>query len=371
MARMRLAVLPGDGVGPEVTAAALGVVEAVAERYGHTVDRSEAVVGWAAVEVGEPPLPARTETICREADAVVLGAVGDPQADDLPPSRRPERGLLQLRQVLGCYVNLRPVRVSPSLLDASPLRPAVARGTDLLIVRELAGGLYYGEPRSEGGAGRPAVNTLTYGEEEVSRIAHRAFTLARGRRRHVTSVDKANVLEVSRLWRRVVHEVAAEYADVELESMLVDRAALELMLRPSRFDVVLTGNLFGDILSDEAAGIVGSLGLLPSASVGGTTDLYEPVHGSAPDLAGSDRANPMAAIASMGLMMRYTFGLSEEADAVEAAIEAVLESGARTEDVASDPSHERVGTAELGRRVAAAVRGESAVGAGKPEGRRP
>ncbi|MFP3948806.1 MAG: 3-isopropylmalate dehydrogenase [Longimicrobiales bacterium] len=334
---MKIAVLPGDGIGPEVTDVAIRVLRAVAERTGRTLEAETHPVGWTAVQEAGDPLPAATEKACLDADAVFLGAVGSPEADDAPKEHRPETGLLRLRQLLGCYANLRPARVSEALVSTSPVRADIVRGTDFLVVRELAGGLYYGEPRNEGPeeGDDPAVNTLVYRRSEVERIARVAFEAARTRQGRVTSVDKANVLEVSRLWRRVVDEVAADYPDVELDHMLVDRAAMELVLRPTRFDVILTGNLFGDILSDEAAAVVGSLGVLGSASLGGSTDLYEPVHGCAPELAGRDVANPIAAIASVALMLRHTFSMHEEADAVDDAVEELLAEGRRTADLAA------------------------------------
>ena len=351
MSEVTIAVLPGDGIGPEVSEAAVRVLRAAVERSGGTLETRTLPVGWTAVQESGDPLPEETVAGCRDAHAVFLGAVGSPEADDEPPERRPETGLLRLRKALGCYANLRPARIPDALVGASPIREAVVRDTDFLVVRELAGGLYYGEPRSEDD---PAVNTLTYSRAEVERIARVAFEAAAARRGRLTSIDKANVLEVSRLWRRVVEEVAADYPEVELDHMLVDRAAMEVVLRPTRFDVILTGNLFGDILSDAAAAVVGSLGILGSASLGGGTDLYEPVHGSAPELAGRDVANPMGAIASMSLLLRHTLTMVEAADAVDAAVESVLAAGHRTADLA-DGREDPVGTVEFGRRVAEAV----------------
>ena len=330
---LEVAFLPGDGVGAEVTRAALDVLHAVADGWGHRVEASEHPIGWAAVQGTGDPLPRPTLDACRAAPAVFLGAVGHPDAAGAPRGRRPEDGLLRLRSELGCFANVRPVRVSDSLVASSALRPEVVRGTDLVIVRELAGGLYYGTPRGWEPTVGQAVNTLSYTDDEVSRIADIAFALARARDGRVTSVDKANVLEVSQLWRRVVDQVAPAYPDVEHEHMLVDRAAMELVLRPSRFDVILTENLFGDILSDAAGALTGSLGVLGSASLGGTTDLYEPVHGSAPDIAGRDVANPIGAMASVALMLHHTFGLNEEADALEAAAEDTLVAGLATADL--------------------------------------
>ncbi len=356
MADARIVALPGDGVGPEVTLVALDVLRATGKRFGLDVDVEERAVGWAAVEAEGDPLPAATEARCLEADAVFLGAVGSPASARAPATQQPEAGLLRLRKALGCFANLRPIRLPDALLDASPLKDDIVRGTDFVIVRELAGGLYYGEPRREGEAGLPAVNTLSYGEPEVERVARVALETASERDGKVTSVDKANVLETSRLWRRVVSRTAEAYPDVEVEHVLVDRMAMELVLRPARFDVVLTENLFGDVLSDEGAGIVGSLGLLPSASLGGQTDLYEPVHGSAPDIAGTGKANPIGAVASVALMLRHTFEMPEAAAAVERAVDEVLAGGHRTADLAGPaPGREPLDTRSFGALLVEAV----------------
>ncbi len=344
---LRLAVLPGDGIGPEVTAAACTVLDAVAERAGLTLTRQEAPVGWAAIRERGVPLPEETISLCLEADAVLLGAVGHPDADAVGGAR-PEDGLLELRARLGCWANLRPVRVPTALVDRSALRPERVRGTDLLIVRELGGGLYYGTPRSL--SSEQAVNTLCYTAGEVERIARLACELAARRRGHVTSVDKANVLEVSRLWRAVVERVAVRAPGVTVEHMLVDRAAMELVLRPDRFDVVLTANLFGDILSDEAAALPGSLGVLGSASLGGVTDLYEPVHGSAPEIAGTGSANPAGAIHSVALLLRHTARRPDLAEDVERAVARVWADGAITPDLAG-PGENVVGTEAFTRSV--------------------
>ncbi len=334
MGLLNVVALGGDGVGPEVTAAMLRVLEAVAARFGHEVEVVERDVGYSAWERHGTPLPQATLDECRRAGAVFLGAVGDPRADGLPPAARPEAALLGLRAALGCFANLRPAKVDVALEGASALRPEIAAGTDLVIVRELTGGLYYGRPRVWDEAEGRATNTLAYTDAEVERIARVAFELARTRRSHVTSVDKANVLEVSRLWRSVVSRIAGEYPDVHLEHMLVDRAAMELILRPRRFDVLLTENMFGDILSDEAAAICGSLGVLGSASVGGQVGIFEPVHGSAPDIAGRGIANPVGAFRSAALMLAHAFGLHEEARAVEHAVTGAFLRGLRTPDVA-------------------------------------
>lgn len=351
-----MAVLPGDGVGPEVSEAALAVLDAVSDRFDVTFEASLHPVGWTAVVRTGSPLPDATLEACRKADAVFLGAVGHPDADGEPPERRPETGLLKLRRELGCWANLRPARLYPALRDQSPVSASRVEGTDFLLVRELAGGLYYGEPRGwDRDAGR-AVNTLVYTRPEIERIARTAFELARGRRRHVVSIDKANVLDVSRLWRSVVSDVAKGYPDVRLDHMLVDRAAMELVIRPAAWDVWLTSNLFGDILSDEAGAVVGSLGLLGSASLGDGVGLYEPVHGSAPDIAGEDRANPIGAITSVALMLRHSFGLAEAAGAVEAAVEGALNAGLRTPDLLGTTGGKAVGTGAFAHAVAEAVR---------------
>lgn len=344
---LKILLLPGDGIGVEVTREALRVLTRVAHRYGHKLEVAQGLIGGAAIHATGSPLPEETVELAREADATLLGAVGSPEFDDAPPDRRPERGLLGLRKVLEVYANLRPVRAWDALLDSSPLKNNVVRGSDLIIVRELTGGLYYGTPRGIEGSGAEerAVNTMTYSRREIERIARKAFELARSRRRKVASVDKSNVLENSQLWRRVVVEVAADYPDVALEHVLVDNCAMQLVLQPRRFDIVLTENLFGDILSDEAAVLAGSIGLLPSASIGDTKGLYEPVHGSAPDLAGKNQANPLGAIGSAAAMLEYSFGLKGEADAVQAAIGQVLNEGKVTGDLGGSLSTEEAGKA--------------------------
>jgi len=353
--KWQIAVLGGDGVGPEVTQAALEVLRETAERFGHELIADTQEVGYAAYERTGNPLPEETLAACHAADAVLLGAVGDPRSAGVPVELRPEASLLALRKEMECYANLRPVRLLPALVSASPLRPEIVAGTDLVIVRELAGGLYYGEPRGPLEDGRAAVDTMKYHEDEVVRIARVAFETARGRRKSVLSVDKANVLYSSRLWHRVVDEVAEEYPDVECDHMLVDRAAMELVLNPSSFDVMLTPNLFGDVLSDEAAAVVGSIGLLASASTGsGPGGIFEPVHGSAPDIAGTGTANPLAMILSAALLLRHVYSLEAEAEAIESAVAEVLEDGLRTNDLVR-AGEEAVGTAEMGAAVAAAV----------------
>lgn len=331
----RVAVLPGDGIGPEVTAEAVKVLKAVEEVAGPSFRFHTGLIGGCALDATATPLPAETISICNNSQAVLLGAVGGPRWDSKRPEIRPEQGLLQLRRRLGLYVNLRPAKVLDSLAGISALKPDRVRGTDLVIVRELMGGIYFGNPRgifSKNGE-RIGVNTEIYREHEVERVAHRAFQLARLRRRKVTSVDKANVLESSRLWREVVTRIARSYPDVELHHLYVDSCAMQLIERPTSFDVVLTNNMFGDILSDEAAMLTGSIGLLPSASLGENYGLYEPVHGSAPDIAGRNRANPVAAIASAALMLRYSFRMEAAAAAIEMAIEKVLKRGVRTPEL--------------------------------------
>ena len=353
---LNLTTLPGDGIGPEVTAEAIRVLASIAHSFGHQLTVVSKNIGGAALTSSNDPLPADTLAACRSSDAVLLGAVGGPAFDHYPRHLRPEAGLLRLRQELGAFANLRPAVCFQALEDCSPLRPEIVRGTDILIVRELLGGLYFGDPRHiEGTAGtRVAVNTMRYGEDEIERIARVAFDLACSRRRKIVSVDKANVLECSRLWREVVTNVAHEYPDVQLSHMYVDSAAMTLVARPADFDVILTENMFGDILSDQAGGIVGSLGLLASASIGGKVGLYEPVHGSAPDIAGRGVANPLGAILSVALLLRYSFHLDREAACIEAAVARVLNSGHRTLDLAK-PDQPGVTTSQMGQHVIAAV----------------
>jgi 3-isopropylmalate dehydrogenase len=346
---VRIAVLPGDGIGPEVIGAAIRVLERVAERARLKLQLREGLVGGAAIDRTGRPLPEETLRLCREADAVLFGAVGGPRWDHLPVEARPERGLLVLRKALGLYANLRPVRAWPGVTGPLPIKPDRQQGADLVVVRELTGGLYYGRPRGvfSGRQGRRAVDTLRYTEAEIRRVLRAAFELARQRRRKVTSVDKANVLASSQLWRAVATEVAREYPDVELEHALVDSTAMALVSRPRDFDVIVTENMFGDILSDEAATLAGSLGMLPSASLGrGRRGLYEPVHGTAPDIAGRGVANPTGAILSVALMLRHSFGLTDEAAGIEAAVERTLAQGYRTADIA-EPEARVVGTAEF------------------------
>lgn len=346
-------LLPGDGIGPEVVAAAEQVLRAVATQGGHTVGLQHALIGGAALRKGLPPLPPDTLAAAKAADAVLLGAVGDPEFDRGDSSRRPEAALLAIRRELSLYANLRPARVWPGLEGDGPLKPEVVGGTDMLIVRELTGGLYYGEPRGMAADGDSAHNTMRYSRAEVTRIARRAFEAARLRRKRVTSVDKANVLETSRLWRQVVIEVAREYPEITLDHMYVDACAMKIALAPSSFDVILTENLFGDILSDEAGAIVGSLGLLPSASLGDGPGLFEPVHGSAPDIAGKNVANPIGAILSAAMLLRHALGLDEEARAVERAVGSVLRGTTRTADIAAGQA--AAGTREVAQAVVDAL----------------
>lgn len=355
----RILLLPGDGVGPEVTAAAARVLARVRDLLrdagGPRLTWSEAAIGGSAIDAAGDPLPPETLAAAERADAVLLGAVGGPRWDSLPPQRRPETGLLGLRRALGVYANLRPTALLPGLASRSPLRAAAVQGLDCLLVRELTGGIYYGAPRGRSGEGsaRRAVDTMVYGEHEIRRIAHVAFRAARSRRRSVTSVDKANVLENSRLWREVVAEVGQEYPDVDLSHQLVDSMAMLLVLRPAQYDVILAENLFGDILSDELGGVVGSLGVLASASIGdGGPGIYEPVHGSAPDIAGQDRANPLGAILSLALLFEHGLGMAETGRSIADAAGMALAQGLRTPDIHSEDGETLVGTAEMGRRVA-------------------
>ncbi|RPI13661.1 MAG: 3-isopropylmalate dehydrogenase [Lysobacterales bacterium] len=343
--KARIAVLGGDGIGPEVTAEAVRVLEAVANRHGHEFEFVEALVGGAAIDATGSPLPPRTIDACRTSAATLLGAVGGPRWSDPAARVRPEQGLLELRRTLGVFANLRPVRTIPSMIDASPLKPEVLAGTDIMVVRELTGGIYFGRKTR---TAHEAEDVCSYTAAEIERVTRVAARLAMGRRRRIVSVDKANVLETSRLWRSVVERVLGEeYPEIGLEHMLVDAAAMHLIKRPSSFDVLLTENMFGDILTDEASMLVGSLGLLPSASLGaGTAGLYEPIHGSAPDIAGRGIANPYGTILSAAMLLRHSLGLETEAAAIEAAVTAALEAGIRTADIAAS------GAASVGSRAA-------------------
>jgi 3-isopropylmalate dehydrogenase len=350
-----ITTLPGDGIGPEVVAEGTKLLEAVADRFGHRFDFQEALIGGCAIDAVGDPLPETTLEACRGADAVLMGAVGGPKWSDPTAEVRPEQGLLGLRQELRLFANLRPVRVYTALAGASPLRPERLAGVDLLVVRELTGGIYFGPRREATDDDATAYDTMTYRADEVERIAHTAFRLARQRRGKVTSVDKANVLAASRLWRRVVTEVAGAYPGVTLEHVLVDAAAMHLLRRPADFDVILTANMFGDILTDEASMLAGSMGMLPSASLStGRFGVYEPIHGSAPDIAGAGVANPLATILSVAMLLRHSLGLEDEAQAVEAAVEAVLAEGHRTPDIADAAMEtEVVGTEAMGDLVVA------------------
>ena len=350
MATFNIAVVKGDGIGPEIVSGAMEVLEVIGKKYGHTFNFTEYLAGGCAYDMYGVPLPEETVAGCKAADSVLLGAVGGPKWDEVPNHLRPEKALLGLRSALGLYTNLRPAKIYPALMEACTLRPdIVEKGFDLVIVRELTGGIYFGERgRREGKYGPEAYDTEAYSIMEVERIARIAFETARKRRCNIVSVDKANVLETSRLWREVVHKMAEEYPDVDCSDMYVDNAAMQLVREPSRFDVVLTSNMFGDILSDEASQITGSIGLLPSASLGeGKCGMYEPIHGSAPDIAGTGKANPMATILSAAMMLRYSFDLEEEADCIENAVNQVLEEGFRTADIVGNSGAQPLSCAEM------------------------
>ncbi|MDR2574460.1 MAG: 3-isopropylmalate dehydrogenase [Desulfovibrio sp.] len=352
--RKHICLLEGDGIGPEIITQGVAAIKAAASRFGHELDFEKALIGGAAIDASGEPLPAQTIEKCRRADAVFLGAVGGPKWDAHSHDKRPEKGLLGIRKALGLYANLRPALLMPELAGACLLKPEIAAaGIDLVVVRELTGDVYFGEPRGikEHGGERVGLNSMVYTEGEVRRIARTAFELARSRRRRVCSVDKSNVLETSRLWREVVVDEHKNYIDVELAHLYVDNAAMQLVRAPSQFDVILTGNLFGDILSDEAAVITGSLGMLPSASTGASgPGLFEPVHGSAPDIAGQDKANPLAAILSGAMLLRLGLGMPEAADLTERAVRAVLAEGCRTADI-MEPGKTLLGCVAMGQKV--------------------
>jgi 3-isopropylmalate dehydrogenase len=352
VASYRIAVLPGDGIGAEVTREAVRVLQAVAKGAGIGLELEEAIIGGAAIDAHGTPLPEPTLRLCRDSQAILFGAVGGPKWDHLRPPERPEAGILRIRKTLDLYANLRPARLYPMLVDSSPLKREIVEGADLMVIRELTGGLYFGEPRGiEGvGPGRRGVNTMAYTAHEVERIAHLAFQVARGRRKRLTSVDKSNVLVVSQLWREVVTEVGQGYPDVTLDHLLVDNCAMALVTSPRRFDTIVTENTFGDILSDEAAVIAGSMGMLPSASLGGKVGLYEPIHGTAPDIAGQGIANPLAAILSTAMLLRHSLDLPAAADRVERAVERALAAGYRTKDIRS-PGTTLVSTGQMGAQV--------------------
>lgn len=340
--KKQIAVMPGDGIGPEIVESAIAVLKKTAEYYGHEFSFQYARIGGEAIDKDGTPLPEETITTCRSSDAILLGAVGGPKWDNNPAELRPEKGLLGIRKALNLFANLRPVLAFDSLSDASSLKPSVIQGVDLMIVRELTGGIYFGQPseRRTTDTGEAAVvDTLYYTREEIERIVRKGFELASLRRKTLTSVDKANVLESSRMWREIVDEVAKEYPEVTVHHMLVDNAAMQLVRQPKQFDVIVTENMFGDILSDEAAMLTGSLGMLSSASLCAQgPGLYEPAHGSAPDIAGENKANPLATILSAAMMLKYSFGMSEEGDLIEEAVEQVLEQGYRTADLSEDMS---------------------------------
>ena len=344
----RITVLPGDGIGPEVIAEAVKVLQTTATAGGFTVALDYRDVGGKAIDKYDTPLPQETLDACRKSDAVLLGAIGAPQYDALPSHKRPEKGLLGLRAGLGLYANLRPAKVYPALVKTSALKPESVEGIDLLIVRELTGGVYFGEPR--GLNDERGFNTMIYTRPEVERIARVAFEAARKRGKRLCSVDKANVLEVSQFWRQVVTEIAGDYPDVQLTHMYVDNAAMQLVRWPKQFDVIVTGNLFGDILSDEASMLTGSLGMLPSAGIGESTGMFEPVHGSAPDIAGQQKANPIAAIGSAAMMLAYSLDRKREAAVIDRAIDEVLADGARTADIAA-AGEPILTTGEMGDRI--------------------
>lgn len=345
--KFSIALLPGDGIGPEVLIEGQRVLDQIAEIFGHQINYREGMIGGCAIDATGEPLPDETVAMCKRADAVLLGAVGGPKWDDPKSETRPEAGLLKLRSELRLFANLRPVSAHPDLIDATPFKPHLLRGLDLLMIRELTGGLYFGKPKRRWSTakGRRAIDTMVYSEREIERVLRIGFELAQGRRKKLTSVDKANVLETSRLWREIATELSADYPNVELQHMLVDTASMNLVRAPTEFDVIVTENTFGDILTDEAAVLAGSMGMLPSASLGGQSigsggasgrnfGLYEPIHGSAPDIAGQNKANPLAMILSVALMLRFSLGEDKAAAAVEVAVQRVLGQGTRTLDIA-------------------------------------
>ncbi|MEW6061079.1 MAG: 3-isopropylmalate dehydrogenase [Bacteroidota bacterium] len=357
-----ITVIPGDGIGPEVVAGALQVLEVVANKFKHTFVYKHALAGGAALDAKGIPLPDETLKMCKESDAVLLGAVGGPKWDSNPQELKPERALLGLRKELGLYANIRPAKIYSALVDASTLKKEVVEGVDIVVVRELTGGLYFGTPsgfKKQNGE-EVGFNTMMYSESEIRRIAISAFDIARKRKKRVCSVDKANILETSQLWRKVVTDVGKNYPDVELSHMYVDNCSMQLIRNPKQFDVIVTENMFGDILSDEAAMLTGSIGMLASASLGGYVAMYEPVHGSAPDIAGQNKANPIATIASVAMMMKYSFDLSAESEAIEHAIEKVLRDGYRTGDIyVKHPSNTDstilLGTKEMAQKISEAL----------------
>ena len=353
-----IALIKGDGIGPEIVDSAVRVLEKIGEKFGHTFNFKDYLLGGAAIDATGVPFPKETEEGCLASDSVLLGAVGGPKWDNMPANLRPEKGLLGIRSAMGLYTNLRPARLYAALKDECPLRAdIVEKGFDLMMVRELTGGIYFGERgHREGKYGPEAYDVEVYSVMEIERIVRAAFEAARKRRHHLISIDKANVLDTSRLWRSTVARLAEEYPDVTVENMLVDNAAMQLVRNPSRFDVVVTTNMFGDILSDEASQISGSIGLLPSASLGATTrGLYEPIHGSAPDIAGQNKANPLATILSAAMMLRYAFNLAEEADCIEAAVDRCLNEGCRTADIARNTDEKVLTCTEMTDEVLARI----------------
>jgi 3-isopropylmalate dehydrogenase len=361
--KFAIAVLPGDGIGPEVMTQALKVLQVVGEKFGHSFDFHDGLIGGVAIDILGTALSDETLKMCKQCDAVLLGAVGGSKWDDPQAKIHPEDGLLALRKGLKLFANLRPVKIFPMLVDSTNLKPEVVRGVDLVVVRELTGGLYFGQPKKQWrtSKGRQAVDTLAYSEAEIERILRVGFELARSRRKKLTSVDKANVLQSSRLWRQIAIELSTDYPDVELQHMLVDACAMRFIQRPAEFDVLVTENMFGDILTDEASMLAGSMGMLPSASLAGiprgnTFGMYEPIHGSAPSRAGQDLANPIATILSVAMMLRYSFALETEAQAIENAVLATLEQGYRTYDIMSE-GKTKVGTKGMGDLIAQKVKG--------------
>jgi len=350
----KITVLPGDGIGPDVVAESVKLLKAVAEKYNHIFQLQDGIIGGVAIDTLGVSLPEETLEMCRNCDAVLFGAVGGPKWDDPQAKVRATDGILELRKGLSLFANLRPVKVNPALVDSTPIKANIVKDVDLLVVRELTGGLYFGQPKKQwkDASGRQAIDTMSYSEGEIERIARMGFELARGRSKKLTSVDKANVLESSRLWRQIVTEMSSSYPDVELQHVFIDACTMQLIQRPGEFDVMVTSNLFGDILTDEASVLAGSLGMLPSASLAGlpsgkTFGLYEPIHGTAPDIQGKDIANPIATILSTAMMLRYSFNLQSEAKAIEDAVETVLDEGYRTPDIFKE-GDVRVGTIEMG-----------------------
>ncbi|WP_258100843.1 3-isopropylmalate dehydrogenase [Marinoscillum pacificum] len=354
MANKNIVILGGDGIGPEVTAWGNDVLKNIADAFGHTFSFQNHLIGHAAIEATGNPLPDETLDACKAADAILLGAVGHPMYDNDPSKKvRPEQGLLKIRKSLGLYTNIRPIQIFDELAHASSIKPEILMGSDILFFRELTGGIYFGEPRERQEDGEVAVDTMRYSKMEVRRIAEKAFDAAMTRRKILHSIDKANVLESSRLWRETVNEVAKDYPEVKLVHMFIDNAAMQLIKDPKQFDVVVTGNMFGDILTDEASQIAGSLGMLASASVGDSVGIYEPIHGSAPDIAGQNKANPLATILSTALLLDISFGMKEESQAVIDAVDAVLKDGFRTADIAESttPKDKILGTDAIGQQV--------------------